>query len=105
MRLVLADSNASLAARREALAALLKAKDPTLAATLHSLVRNPGLSGVAIRALSAYDDPATPDVLIAAYGSLGPAERRDVLNTLAAPNARPRRSWRPCKPASYPAAT
>ena len=37
-----------------------------------------------MRGLSAYDDPATPDVLIKAYDSLGPTERRDALNTLAA---------------------
>ena len=51
--------------------ALLQAKDPSLAATLHSLVRDPSLGGLAIRALSAYDDPATPDLLITAYSSLG----------------------------------
>ena len=84
LRWILADGTASLAPRREALAALLQVKDPTLAATLHGLVRDPGLGGLAVRALSAYDDPATPDVLIKAYMSLGPLERRDVLNTLAA---------------------
>jgi putative membrane-bound dehydrogenase-like protein len=83
-RLMLADGKAPLSARREALAALLQVKDPSLATTLHSLVRDPGLGGLAVRALSAYDDPATTDVLIAAYMSLGPMERRDVLNTLAA---------------------
>src|SRR5262249_15746569 len=35
------------------------------------------------RGLSAYDDPATPEVLIKAYSALGPLERRDALNTLA----------------------
>jgi putative heme-binding domain-containing protein len=84
LRLILADDKAPLAPRREALAALLQVKDPTLAATLQSLVRDPGLGGLAVRALSAYDDPATPNVLIAAYTSLGPIEKRDVLNTLAA---------------------
>jgi putative membrane-bound dehydrogenase-like protein len=84
LRLVLADGKAPLAPRREALAALLQAKDPSLSATLHSLVRDPGLGGLAIRALSAYDDPATPDLLITVYGSLGQTERRDALNTLAA---------------------
>ena len=84
LRAILADGKAPVAPRREALAALLQVKDPTLAATLLSLVRDPGLGGLAVRALSAYDDPATPDVLIAAYLSLGPMERRDVLNTLAA---------------------
>ncbi|HEX3451120.1 MAG TPA: c-type cytochrome, partial [Isosphaeraceae bacterium] len=73
-----------LAPRREALEALLQAKDPSLASTLHGLVRDSGLGGHAVRGLSAYDDPATPDVLIKAYKSLGAPERRDALNTLAA---------------------
>ncbi len=58
-------------------------KDPRLVAVLHGLVRHPQLGGQAVRGLSAYDDPATPEVLIEAYPSLGPAERRDVLSTLA----------------------
>jgi putative heme-binding domain-containing protein len=84
LRLILADDKAPPAPRREALSALLQAKDPSLAATLHSLVSDAGLGGLAIRALSAYDDPATSDVLITAYKSLGTTERRDALNTLAA---------------------
>ena len=86
LRVILADGKAPLAPRYEALAALLQVKDPTLAATLQSLVRDPGLGGLAVRALSAYDDPATPDVLINAYMLLGPMEKRDVLNTLASRN-------------------
>ena len=45
-RLVLADGKAPLAPRREALAALLQAKDPVLAATLHSLVTRPRMGAV-----------------------------------------------------------
>ena len=85
------DPKADSALRREALAALLKVKDPSLAATLHTLVPTPSWAESPLRGLSAYDDPATPDVLIQAYASLGPAERRDALNTLAAPqNVGPR---------------
>ncbi len=84
LRQALADPAAPLAPRREALEALLQARDPSLASTLHGLVRDSGLGGLAVRALSAYDDPATPDVLIKSYKSLGASERRDVLNTLAA---------------------
>ena len=52
-------------------------------------VREPGLGSQAIRGLSAYDDPATPDVLIKAYRSLGTSESAATsLNTLAA-----RLSW------------
>ncbi len=84
LRGVLGDSRAPLDARREALAALLQAKDPALVATLQPLVADPGLGGPAIRALSAYDDPTTSAVLIAAYARMNPEARRDVLNTLAA---------------------
>src|SRR5262249_61154934 len=60
-----------------------RARPPPLAATLHELVRDPRLGGMAVRGLSAYDDPATPEVLIKAYPDLGPLERRDALNSLA----------------------
>jgi putative membrane-bound dehydrogenase-like protein len=81
---VLSDDKAETGQREQALQALLKAKDPTLPATLHGLVRHPRLGGAAVRGLSAYDDPETPDVLLGAYPSLGPAQRRDALNSLAA---------------------
>ncbi len=42
-------------------------KDPSLVGVLHSLVRHPQLGGPAVRGLSAYDDPATPEILIDAY--------------------------------------
>ena len=83
LRRVLADSKASPGDRRQAMQALLKVKDPRLVTVLHSLVRHPQLGGPAVRGLSSFDDPATPDVLIDAYPALGPAERRDVLSTLA----------------------
>jgi putative membrane-bound dehydrogenase-like protein len=87
-RRVLDDAAADDAARHEALSSLLKVKDPSLPATLHGMVRDPRLGGLAVRGLSAYEDPATPDVLIQAYTSLGASERRDVLNTLAS-----RKGW------------
>jgi putative membrane-bound dehydrogenase-like protein len=83
LRRVLVDPKASPPDRRQALAALLKVKDPSLVGVLHNLVRHPELGGPAVRGLSSFDDPATPSVLIEAYQALGPAERRDVLSTLA----------------------
>ncbi len=88
LRQVLTDAKADLAQRREALVALLAVKDAPLAATLHGLVRDPELGGPAIRGLSAYDDAATPDLLIKAYPSLASSQRRDALNTLAV-----RKNW------------
>jgi putative membrane-bound dehydrogenase-like protein len=80
----LKDPAASLGDRLEALTTLLKVKDPSLAPVLQMLVHEPGLGAQAIRGLSAYDDAATPDVLIKSYRALAPDQRRDVLNTLAA---------------------
>jgi putative membrane-bound dehydrogenase-like protein len=88
LRGVLADAKADLAARRDALAALLKVKDATLPSLLRSLLFDPALGGQAVRGLSAYDDPSTPDLLIGAYATLGQPERRDALNTLSA-----RKDW------------
>jgi putative membrane-bound dehydrogenase-like protein len=81
---VLIDQTADPAARREALSALLKVHDPELASTLRALIKDPAVGGSAVRGLANYDDPTTPALLINAYRSLGAAERRDVLNTLAA---------------------
>ncbi len=88
LRGVLSDAKADLALRREALAALLKVKDASLPSLLRSLVSDRALGGPAVRGLSAYDDPATPGVLLGAYSTLGQSERRDALNTLAA-----RKDW------------
>ena len=82
LRRVVVDAKAGLTDRRQALSALLKVKDPALVDALRSLVQHPQLGGQAVRGLSAYDDPATPDVLLKAYPALGPAERRDVLSVL-----------------------
>jgi putative membrane-bound dehydrogenase-like protein len=83
LRRVVTDSVADVAERQEALAMLLKVKDPPLVGTLHTLVHEPRLGGLAIRGLSAYDDPATPEALLTAYPTLGSSQRRDALNTLA----------------------
>jgi putative membrane-bound dehydrogenase-like protein len=84
LRAVLADAHSDLARRQEALASLLKVRDPALAPTLQALVANPELRGPALRGLASYDDPKTPAILLKIYSSLTPAERRDALNTLAA---------------------
>jgi putative membrane-bound dehydrogenase-like protein len=88
LRAILADLGASVPSRREALAALLKARDASLAEQLHTLILDPALGGEAVRGLSAFNDPATTGVLLGAYGKLGRFERRDALNTLGS-----RREW------------
>jgi putative membrane-bound dehydrogenase-like protein len=80
---VMLDSKAPLASRVEALNALVRVRTVGLAPVLQSLIIVNGLSGPAIRALAAYDDPKTGAALLAAYDQLAPAEKRDALNTLA----------------------
>jgi putative membrane-bound dehydrogenase-like protein len=84
MRTVLADTAADAARRQAALMTLVGAKDPQIVPLLQKLIAEPALRGAAIKALANYDDPATPNLLLKAYPSLTPAERRDALNTLAA---------------------
>ncbi|AMV39172.1 PVC-type heme-binding CxxCH protein [Planctomyces sp. SH-PL62] len=83
-RAILADPVKPLPARRDALTALLKARDPGLAPVLQGLLPEASLRAEALRGLAAYDDPGTATVILALYPSFTPEERRDALNTLAA---------------------
>jgi putative membrane-bound dehydrogenase-like protein len=82
LRAALADETAGAKRRREALESLLEARDAELPPTLQTLLKDAELRGPAIRGLAAFADAKTPDALLAVYASLGPAEKRDVLNTL-----------------------
>ena len=88
LRAILADRKASIDSRKEALSALLKVKDAPLPDQLHALILDPAMGGDAVRGLSAFKDPATPDVLLGSYDKLDRFERRDALNTMAM-----RREW------------
>jgi putative membrane-bound dehydrogenase-like protein len=70
--------------RQAALAALLDARDKALPPLLHELLADAALRGAALRALGAFDDPRTPAAILAVYGSLNSAEKRDAVATLAA---------------------
>ena len=83
LRRVLADDDARIDVRREALASLLQVRDPELPPTLRALLASDALRRPALRGLAAFDDPETPGVILDAYAGLGPEERRDALNTLA----------------------
>jgi putative membrane-bound dehydrogenase-like protein len=84
LRGVVQSATANLSQRQNALSALLGAKDKELPPVLRKLVGEPALRAAAIRGLALYDDPDSPKVLLSVYGSLSSAEKRDVLNTLAA---------------------
>jgi putative membrane-bound dehydrogenase-like protein len=84
LRALAASSSADEAARRDALKALLDAKDSKLATTLQSLLADPKLREVALSGLASYDDRQTPGKVLAVYSQLSTAEKRLALATLAA---------------------
>jgi len=77
------DTNANPAIRRNALQALVQARASGLAALLQSLAGDPALRAVAIRGLAAFDDAATPKVILEHYAQLLPEEKADAITTLA----------------------
>ena len=83
LRTRLIDSNASDASRKSAVDALLQAKDPRLPAILQKLLKDPPLRASALRGLAAYDDPATPGVILQSYPTLPAADKHEALNTLS----------------------
>jgi putative membrane-bound dehydrogenase-like protein len=84
LRTRLADAKVAPPQRIDALAALLKAKDPQLPPLLRGLLQDPTLRGPALRGLAASDDPATAAAIVEVYDSLPPADKRDALSTLCA---------------------
>ena len=82
-RAVVADPKADLTLRRDALAALLKARDVESVATVQGLLLDATVRGPALRALASFDDPKTAGLILQLYPNLPPTDRRDALNTLA----------------------
>lgn len=82
-RSTLTDSSADLATRRVALQALAEKRTPGLAGQLQALLDDTNLRAQALRALAAYDDAATPRLVLERYRSLSPEEREDAVTTLA----------------------
>jgi putative membrane-bound dehydrogenase-like protein len=83
LRTTVSSRAAELAARQSSLAALLDIRDRSLLPLLHELVNDAGMRSSALRSLASYDDPKTPQVILAAYPSFNLQEKRDALNTLA----------------------
>jgi putative heme-binding domain-containing protein len=82
MRQLAADQGTETSRRRMAVESLLAAGDPQLASTLQGLLEEPQLRELAIRGFAQYAAPETPSLLLAAYPTLTPAERRSALATL-----------------------
>jgi putative membrane-bound dehydrogenase-like protein len=87
LRRVLSDGSADARARQGALAALLDARDKDLAPVLQHLIGDKSLRAAALRGLAFYDDPKTPQVILQAFSSFTPEEKRDALGTLASRTA------------------
>ncbi|MBI1913398.1 MAG: DUF1080 domain-containing protein [Planctomycetes bacterium] len=82
MRVALDDPKVPTAQKRANLATLLAARDKELVPVLFRLLKHSELRGNALRGLAVYDDPKTPEMLLAVYPSLSYFERRDALSTL-----------------------
>jgi putative heme-binding domain-containing protein len=70
--------------RTRLLGALVERHVPDLAHELLSLLDDRRLRGAAIRALAAYNDPATPQSILSRYPLLSESERDDAIATLSA---------------------
>ena len=83
LRRVLVDSNATLSDRREALAALVVARDAKLPEVLRGLLQNAALRREALRGLGAFEDAKTPPAILGVFAKLNTEGKRDALTTLA----------------------
>jgi len=81
---VVADRATPVAMRLQALSALVERRVPSLADDLHGLVDDRAVRGPVLRALAAYDQPTTPEIVLSGYGRYTESERADAVATLAA---------------------
>src|SRR5206468_5618270 len=77
-------SKADPDARRNALRVLLDSRPPDLLPLLKKLVSDRATAALAMRGLAAYDDPATPKLILQYWIYLQPDEHPDALATLTA---------------------
>ena len=77
--------------RERALSALVERRVGGLLPDLHGLLNDSTLRGPVLRAMAAYDDPATPEIILSHYASYTESDRADAIATLA---ARPVWAWR-----------
>jgi putative membrane-bound dehydrogenase-like protein len=84
LRRVVLDPETSVDERSRMLTALVERHVPKLATDLQTLTGDKALRGLALRSLAAYDDRATPEIILRHIGDYSPAEREDAIATLAA---------------------
>lgn len=80
---LLANPEANMGERLAAIDVLVASRAPHLAPILQQLLTTKELTGAAVRGLASYDDPKTPEAILAAYQQFDAAQKRDALNTLA----------------------
>lgn len=83
LRKLVADGGADSESRRQALRALLIGKPADYVPTLFNLLGDRALVLEALRGLALYDHADTPQQVLNRAGSYGPAERIEMINTLA----------------------
>lgn len=83
MRKVISDAGAPVADRTAAVEALVAARDAKSVGAIQRLLLDKSLRGAALRALAAFEDAKTPELILKNYKGLSVSERRDALNTLA----------------------
>ena len=77
------DPKADPTARVAAVELLTRRKPSGIVANLHLLLADPAVRGAAVRALAAFPDDQTPNLLLGAYPKLTSAEKADAVQTLA----------------------
>lgn len=82
LRKTAADPQATLGDRRLALQALSQHRDAELLPVLRQLLADEQLRGPALLALTAYNDPGTPEAILKQYNSFNVDDKRDAISTL-----------------------
>ncbi|MCB1095046.1 MAG: HEAT repeat domain-containing protein [Verrucomicrobiae bacterium] len=83
LREILANTSAPEAERKRALSILSKGSDTSLPPVLHALLADSAFRLDALKALSAYDHPATPSAIFAALADCSIEEKRAAMGVLA----------------------
>lgn len=82
LRAIVDDEDAEVAVRRHALRALVRSRNPELVGLLQALANSRELGTEAVEGLAAFDHPATPKTVLAAYPRLRPVGREAAIATL-----------------------
>ncbi len=79
----LQDTSLSLAKRKQALEALVEARDARLPPVLLGLLDDAAMQRAAVRGLAAFDAPGVSEAIIARFSKMKPEAKRDAMATLA----------------------